>query len=232
MRILLIEDDQSTQRLLQSALSATGNELLGASSGKEAISVLTEKDVHLILLDMGLPDVDGLALCAQLQSNPKWKNIPVMILTARVDVSAKVAAFSLGVEDYISKPCDLLELRARVEARLRKIQKSTEEGEILTKGELRLSVAMQKAYRLNGDSEIDLELTPIEFKLLLQLAKREGRVLQRDQILDLVWGQNSEVLDRTVDAHISVLRKKLGSLSSIIQSVPGQGYLFSIKSEK
>src|SRR5580700_6290214 len=126
-------------------------------------------------------------LCAQFQAEERTRHIPVVILTNREEVASKVAAFSLGVEDYIVKqPFSPLEFRARIEARLRKIEKSCERDEVLVRGELRLNVSSQKCYRVEKGRERDLGLTALEFRLLYQLARREEHILSRDQILNLV----------------------------------------------
>ena len=230
--ILLVEDDPSSQVLVQRALGTLPCELLIADSAKTAIEVLMHTEVRLIVLDMGLPDQDGLGLCAQIQADDKTRHIPIFVLTAREDVSSKVAAFSVGVADYIVKPFNPLELRARIEAKLRQIEAIREQDEVLIRGDLRLNLSNQKCYRLENGEQRDLRLTALEFRLLYQIARHEEHILSRDQILNLVWGASSEVLDRTVDAHISVLRKKLGDVSDYIRAAHGQGYCFSVNSDK
>lgn len=193
---------------------------------EEAVQVIQSREFELILLDVSLPGKDGFELCAYLQSHPKTKNVPVIFLTGMGEVTSKVTAFSLGAEDYITKPFNLLEFRARIDARLKKARAHSAGDEAPIRGEIELNLASQRALRIEGEKRVDLGLTPMEFKILHYLVRNEGRVLSRDQILNTVWGQNIHVFDRTVDTHISTLRKKLGPKASLIRSVPGSGYGF------
>lgn len=227
LNILLVEDNPSFQALVQQALTSLFQELVVVDTAKKAAEAARDRQIHLIILDMGLPDGDGLDLCARFQADERTREVPIIVLTGREEVSTKVAAFSIGAEDYIVKPFNPLEFRARIEAKLKKISRKCERDETLLRGELRINVSRQKCYRLVERKEQDLGLTAIEFRLLYQLARREEHVLSRDQILDQVWGEASEILDRTVDANISTLRRKLGNLSSYIRAVHGQGYSFS-----
>jgi len=210
------------------SLSYDEHEIDTASTADAALKHLSTSKPDLIILDLSLPDQNGLNLCARIQSSNDLRDIPVIILTANADVQTKVAAFSLGVEDYVVKPFDLLEFRARVEAKLKKIQKHKQRDEVVTRGQLQLNLSRQKAYDTNSNPPKDLGLSPLEFKLLYQLTRHDEQILSRNRLLDLVWGDSTEVLDRTVDAHISVLRKKLGTLSSHIESIAGEGYRFTL----
>ena len=228
-KILIVEDGLEVQVLLKRALSGLQVELLMASSSAQAKQILQTQSVQLILLDIGLPDQDGLQFCSDLQADKKAHNIPVIFLTGSKDVANKVVAFSLGAEDYIEKPFNALELRARVESKLKKMANRREDQSILVKGQLHIDASTQRAsITQDVGNSILLHLTPREFKLLFHLAKNEEHVLSREQLLNAVWNNQSEIYDRTVDSHISAIRKKLGPLSVYIESVSGQGYRFTL----
>lgn len=227
IKILLIEDDPTSQVLVQRALNNGPFDLLIANSSHLGLDLLAKNKIQLIILDLSLPDLDGMELCSQIQGQPETQDIPIIVLTGHADLPNKVAAFSMGVEDYIVKPFNPLEFRARIESKLRKIQKVKDEDEVLNKEGLNLNVSRQKAFLVSNGSKQDLGLTPLEFKILYQLARREERVMSREQLLDKVWGSSTIILDRTVDSHISSLRKKMGTLSKYIESIPREGYRFS-----
>jgi two-component system phosphate regulon response regulator PhoB len=229
-RILLIDDSPEYEIVVRKALTRPGLDVDVVPNAREALMSLLQNPLpQLILLDITLPDRDGLQLYADLQADERLSSIPVIFLTGREELPNKLTAFSLGAEDYLVKPVQPLELRARVEARLRKIEFQAEQETLILRGPIRLRLDAQRAEVQQDGQFRELKLTPREFKLLLHLARNEDRVLTRDQILDAVWGTGSEVMDRTVDAHVSALRKKLGPASNCIESVPGTGYRFSVK---
>lgn len=224
MNILLIEDSAEMQVVLRNLLGHGGHTLLIASTGGQARKILRDKEVHLIILDLGLPDEDGLKFYGQIQENERLRNISVMVVSGKVDTHVKVAAFSLGVDDFIQKPFDPLELRARVEARLNKIKFNADRDSLIETHLFQLNLPKQKAFVRDGDSMTELELTSLEFKLLYELVRHEDQILSRDQLLDSVWGNATEILDRTVDVHVSLLRRKLGCHGPLLQAVRGEGY--------
>jgi len=225
-KILLIDDATDVQKITTLALGKD-YDVTVAPTLDTAQQEITKQSFDLILLDVTLPDGDGYHLCASLQSEEQTREIPVIFLTGKSRVSDKVMAFSLGADDYIVKPFEPLELRARIDARLKKLKSRKETETSVRKGDLRVNVPYQKAYLTDETGERELELTPIEFKILYYLAKCEGVVYSRDQILTAIWGGNVHVLDRTIDTHISALRKKLGNHAHYIESVLRTGYRFS-----
>ena len=228
-KILIVEDGPDVQLLLKRALAGLQVELLMASTSAQAKQLLQGQSVQLILLDIGLPDQDGFQFFSELQTDQKTRNTPVIFLTGNKDVANKVVAFSLGAEDYIEKPFNALELRARVEAKLKKLAHLRDDQNTLVKGLLQLDASTQRAMIVpEVGNALAIHLTPREFKLLFHLAKNEEHVLSREQLLDAVWKNQSDVYDRTVDSHISSIRKKLGTLSLYIESVSGQGYRFTL----
>ncbi|CAK9249655.1 unnamed protein product [Sphagnum jensenii] len=198
-----------------------------ASNAREAMERLASESFSLVILDINLPDQSGFEVFTEMQAHKNYKSTPVIFLTAQSEISSKIAAFSMGAEDYIVKPFNALELKARVEAKLRRADSLARSNVSLCKGQLQLDASTQRAYSLEGAEPRAIHLTPREFNLLFFLAKNEEHVLTRAQLLDAVWGGSGEVFDRAVDTHISAIRRKLGSLSGYIQSVPGAGYRFS-----
>lgn len=228
--VLVIEDDVDFQKLVADSLQQMRmiSQVFRATTIREARATLESSGANLILLDVGLPDGEGFKFCAELQQDSRWSQIPVIFVTGRGSTDDKVLAFSLGAEDYIIKPFDRREFCARVFSKLQKINKDGEQqNQELRVGDLRLLLIQQQALvRRDGREESLLELTPFEFKLLCYLARHNGQVLTRDQILLSVWGENAHVVDRNVDSQMSNLRKKLANSSCKIQSVYGEGYRF------
>lgn len=225
-RILLVDDALDDQRIVASVLSKA-HQVVIASTLAEGRLRISETDFDLILLDVQLPDGEGFALCEELQSDERTRAIPIIFLTVRSATSDKVLAFSLGAEDYISKPFDPIELQARVEARIRKSGQHLTRELLLQLGQLKISISKQKVYLKGEAGELLLDLTPLEFKLLFYFARHEEHVFSREQLLAAVWADKVNVLDRTVDMHVSNLRKKLGPSSWTIRSVHGVGYRFA-----
>jgi DNA-binding response OmpR family regulator len=230
--LLIVEDSDETTLILKKSLGGKDSELTFAATAERALVLLAERDFSLVLLDVSLPDQDGFQVFTEMKGSERLRNVPVIFLSANNQDTTKVAAFSMGADDYVVKPFSPIELRSRVEAKLRKATVQNQETQALLKGNLRLDSSTQRAYSLEDGILTVIHFTPREFKLLFQLAKNEELVLSREQLLNAVWGNSSEVFDRAVDTHISSIRKKLGSLSSYIESVPGSGYRFSIGSQK
>ncbi|MBI4127938.1 MAG: response regulator transcription factor [Parcubacteria group bacterium] len=226
--ILLIEDSSEFQKLIRRVLGVQTCKLTCASSAAEGQKELERNDVDLIILDLKLPDRDGFDLCVAFQENPKTAQIPVIVLTGKANVADKVTAFTLGVEDYIVKPFDVLEFRARVEAKLKRLRLKKENEEVLYIGKLQVHTALYKVFTMQGEERRDLNLSPTEFKLFFHLARNQGRVFSRDQLIGAVWGDNADVYERTVDVHICSLRRKLAEMSHWVESVPGLGYRFVV----
>ena len=223
--ILLIEDAPEIHQIVKGALQSLNATVQFALSGGQARESLNKSKFDLILLDIGLPDCDGFELCMEIKKNYKTSNaqeIPIIFLTAKDEVSDKVTAFSIGAEDYIPKPFHPLELKARVEARLNSASKRQSQSETYSAGPFQFDVP---ALRVKANDRL-VDLTPTEFKLLYFLARHPDRVFSREKILDQVWGHSVHVTDRTVDAHIYSLRKKLGPHGKLISSVIGEGYRY------
>lgn len=221
--MLVIEDNAEMRILVEAALDEY--QLTFSSTLREAKEALLKKKHEMILLDLGLPDGDGLKFLAELSGQPETKDIPVIVLTGKSETVNKVMAFSIGAEDFVSKPFDPLELKARVAAKLRKIEKQQLLSEVLRVGDLKIDVLKQKVWVKDAEA---VELTTLEFKLLLNFARTPERVFTRDYLLNEVWGMNVSVTDRTVDTHVGHLRKKLAHSKTKIETVIGSGYRFLV----
>jgi DNA-binding response OmpR family regulator len=229
--ILVVEDAPDFQLMIKHVLSAPHFRLNCVETVAAAIDCLKSETFDLVLLDIGLPDGDGYQVCTQMQSEERTKNIPVFFLTGKNEVHDKVMAFSLGADDYIVKPFDPVELKARIEAKIFKRKNRATSEDSFKKGLLKINLVFQKAFLISGEGkESDLRLTPAEFKLLNYLIKNEGKLCTRAQLLSDLWGNDVHVLEHNVYTHVCALRRKLGPCSHYVRSVPRQGYRFSVTS--
>ncbi|MCB0347656.1 MAG: response regulator transcription factor [Bdellovibrionales bacterium] len=220
-QILLIEDTLEVYQLVLKALGSSYH-LDWAKTLEEGSRHIAAHKPDLILLDVELPDGNGFEYCQSLQSS-KGFNTPIIILTAKSEVEDKVVGFTVGADDYIVKPFHFMELKARVDAKINKLENLKGSLEVLAYPKLELNKNNQRV-RIEveaGDWE-DVDLTTTEFKLLLLLLEKNSEVLSRDEILDTVWGGSVNVFPRTIDTHISKLRKKIPSIE--IRSAHGKGY--------
>lgn len=215
-RILIVEDEPEIAAALAYDLKLEGYEVEVACDGEIASSRGREPGWDLILLDVMLPKMDGFDVCRELRK--AGVRTPILFLTARTHEAEKVLGLDLGADDYVTKPFSARELRARIRARLRSSQPETED--VLRCAGLEIDTARAEVRKAGGK----VEVTSQEFKLLLTFAKNRGRVLSREQLIDLAWGRDTYVTDRAVDAHIVNLRRKLGQ--ELIASVRGMGYRF------
>ena len=219
-RIALVEDEDDIAELIAASLKKNGFSVERFSTGRSFLR-WTEKHVpDLVLLDLMLPDANGVDLCRFLKSKPETRAVPVIMTTAKGDESDKVLGLEMGAVDYITKPFSLRELVARIRAVLRR-SKDIPESAAIGVGE-GLVIDPERHEVLVGGRRVDL--TSTEFKILLVLAGRPGRVFSRDEILDHLWGHDKIVLDRTVDVHIKNLREKLGPAARLVKNIRGAGY--------
>lgn len=226
MDILIIEDSPEIQMIV-AALLGNNHTFDAATTLAQARTKLTEKSYKLVLLDIELPDGDGFHFCSEIKNNMRTKDIPIIFLTGKGDPTDKVMGFTVGAEDYIVKPIEPMEFTARINAKFRLLNQLSDNEQNKVKGLFRINSNKQKISIIDEGSETELDLTTNEFKLLLYFLNHEDHVLSRNQLLDEIWGNDVHVSDRTVDTHIYVLRKKLGSYSTFIQSVPRVGYKFT-----
>jgi two-component system OmpR family response regulator len=225
-RILVVDDSVDYQEMVKKTFDRTQT-IVPAYNLAEAEKALDVSDFDLILLDVHLPDGDGFSFYAKLRTMPHTMDTPVIFVTTNDSAAGEVMGFSLGAEDYVVKPVDPVRLRSRVEARLRSLEDKQEKELTLHKGDLRVSVSLQKVAIVKDGRETQITLTPVEFKLLFHFLRHEGFVFSRVQLLNAVWGNASDVFERTVDMHISKLRRKINESSYRIQAVHGSGYRLS-----
>jgi two-component system phosphate regulon response regulator PhoB len=222
-KILVVDDSVEHQQLVLSLLSKQ-HLITQAFTLAETKKFIEKNHFDLILLEISLPDGDGLTFYADLQMVEKTRDIPVIFITSHTEINKEVMGFSLGAEDFIIKPLEPARFKARMESRIKQLQLKKEKELMICKGNLRLSVPLQKASILLDGVEQQIELTPVEFKLLFQFLRNEDYILTREQLLTAVWGTASDVLDRTIDMHVSNLRKKIGQSVYKIKAVHGSGY--------
>ncbi|GAA2404245.1 response regulator transcription factor [Actinomadura vinacea] len=224
--VLVIEDDQDIGEELAQSLTGQGYRAEWATTGAQALDHAREQAPDLILLDLGLPDIDGVALCRRLRSIAR--ETVIVVLTARTQEFEVIVALDAGADDYLTKPFRLTELMARLRAHLRRSAARPEEDRLLTVGRLHLDLAARRA-RVADD---EVSLRPKEFDLLACLAGRAGQVVTREELIDEVWDINWFGPTKTLDVHVSALRRKLarhGESSHRITTLRGRGYRYEIE---
>lgn len=220
-KILIVEDEKDLIKLLEYNLKKAGFEVVSALDGPEAIKLAREKKPDLVILDIMLPSLEGTEVCKMLKQDESTTNIPIIMLSAKGEEVDRIVGFELGADDYITKPFSPRELILRVKAILKRstsgsIEKLIKAGPLVIDAGRRLVSAGDKIIRL----------TTREFDLLITLARARGRVLTREMLLDMVWGEECYITDRTVDTHIKRLREKLEHYGEYIETVRGFGYRF------
>jgi len=225
-RILLVDDEQSVQELLSYSLRKDGYEVVQAADGKEAIELFDGSEFDLVVLDVMMPRMDGLECCRRLRA---VSQVPIIMLTAKSGEDDKIAGLELGADDYMTKPFSVREFRSRIKALLRRSSMSREaageQAGVIEEGELRID-PLKRTVTVGGEP---VDLTFVEFEILLAMAGSPGRVWSRDQLLGQVWGGSDYRDPRTVDVHIRHLREKIeaeaGSPEYLL-TVRGVGYRF------
>ena len=223
--ILVIDDEKNIRDLIKFNLESEDYQVKTASTGKEGLDLIDDS-IDLIILDLMLPEIDGLTVCKKIRNNKDYSFIPIIMLTAKSEEVDKILGLEIGADDYMTKPFSPRELLARIKAIFRRIndhnqsEKEKSKDEIITIGNLELDQNRHEA-RKNGKP---LKLTPKEFELLKYLLFNKNRVLTRDLLLEKIWGYTYSGDTRTVDVHIRRLRKKIGK--NYITTVRGVGYKF------
>lgn len=228
IKILIVDDDKKLCRLVADYLEPMGYDVEAAHNGSQGLEMILMGDYHAVILDVMMPQMDGFEVLKRLR---RETNVPVLMLTARGEETDRIVGLEIGADDYLPKTFSSRELLARLRAVTRRHSRSEhqaaskDEKNLLVSGDLQIDQSARTA-RLGSKT---LNLTPIEYDLLASLAKSSGRVLSRDQLLDAVAGRSYEVFDRSVDVHISSLRRKLGEdprNPRFIQTVRTAGYMF------
>jgi two-component system phosphate regulon response regulator PhoB len=218
--ILIIEDERDLLDLIAFNLEREGYRVLTALDGKDGLEKARTRHPDLIILDLMLPEIMGTDICRILKNNEKTSSLPIIMLTAKGEEIDRVVGFEVGADDYVVKPFSNRELMLRIRAVLRRSEPDIQEEKILRIG----PVTIDTGRHIVTSAGEDVVLTTTEYKLLLNLAERLGRVQNRDLLLKNVWGYNYIGDTRTVDTHITRLRTKLGSAGDMIKTVRGFGY--------
>jgi DNA-binding response OmpR family regulator len=224
--VLVVDDEEAIAEAVRARLESEGYRVVVAADGPEAIEANREHQPDLVVLDLMLPGMDGLEVCKRIQRD-RWT--PVLMLTAKTEEADKVAGFAVGADDYLTKPFSLRELAVRVRAILRRVERiqsmqAQDDGPIELHG-----LRIDGARRLVEVDAEEISLTPLEFEILLTLAREPGVVLSRDQLMDRVWGYRDYAGGRVVDSHVARIRRKLGEDGNdprFIRTVHGVGYAF------
>lgn len=221
-RILVLEDDPDIHDVVVHNLKKSGFRVWGARTGAEALSILADEKIELAILDVMLPDIPGTEVCRRMRESERHKAVPIVFLTARTEEHDRIYGFSVGADDYVAKPFSPRELVARVQAILRRTTGSIS-GETIQVGDLSIDLDRRQA-NIGGTP---LTLTHKEFEVLRSLIVAKGRVVERLQLLEEVWGMDSTSGPRSVDVAVTRLREKIGSYSKCVHTVTGLGYQWS-----
>lgn len=219
--LLVVEDDQNLAKLLEYNLERAGYKCHLSGTGEDALQQLTRKSFDLVLLDIMLPGIDGFEVCRKIRGNQRYRDLPIIMLTARGEEIDRILGFELGIDDYVVKPFSPRELNLRVRAILKRDRRQG--GRIqdrLKTGTLEVDLT-RHIVTLDGN---ELVLTLMEFKLLVALLKHKGEAQSRERLLSDVWEVDRTINTRTIDTHITRIREKLGETGSMIKTVRGIGY--------
>ena len=218
--VLVVDDEPDIVALVAYHLAKAGYRVSTAATGPDALALARRERPALVVLDLMLPGMSGFEVLEQLRKDEATKHIAVLMLTARKEESDRIRGLSLGADDYLTKPFSPPELVLRVRAILRRVGAAPEAGDVLHAGPVRID---RSEHKVTVDGR-EVELTPTEFKLLLTLAERRGRVQARTLLLEAVWEAAPDIQTRTVDMHVQRLRSKLRSAGFLIETVRGFGY--------
>ena len=219
-RILVVDDEPDIVALVVYHLAKAGYRVSSAASGPDALAIARRDRPSLVVLDLMLPEMSGFEVLAKLREDDQTAGIAVLMLTARKDEPDRIRGLELGADDYLTKPFSPQELVLRVGAILRRVAGAGEHTDLITVGPIRID---RSAHRVTVN-EIEVELTATEFKLLLTLAERRGRVQARAHLLETVWDAAPDIQTRTVDMHVQRLRTKLHPAGDLVETVRGFGY--------
>lgn len=221
-RILVIDDEEDLIELVRYNFEREGFQVQSASDGESGLRIARQELPDLILIDLMLPGMDGLELCRSLRAENRTASIPVIMLTAKSAESDRIVGLELGADDYVTKPFSPRELAARVKAVLRRTHPPLLQSKVIHQGVLSIDLARREV-SIQGSP---VELTATEFRLLQFFAEHPGRVFSRSELINAALGREVSVIERTIDVHITGLRKKLGICSDWVETIRGFGYRF------
>jgi two-component system alkaline phosphatase synthesis response regulator PhoP len=222
IKILLVDDEQDILEIIGYNLSQEGYQITTASNGREAIAKAKKEIPHLIIMDVMMPEMDGMEACEAIRKIPELSQTVITFLTARSEDYSQVAGFEAGADDYIAKPIKPKLLVSKVKALLRRFKDEAQNSETLNVGGIEIN---REAYKIVQDG-VEIVLPRKEFELFYLLASKPGKVFTREEILDKVWGNEVIVGGRTIDVHIRKLREKIGD--ELFKTIKGVGYKFEI----
>ena len=222
IKILLVDDEQDILEIVGYNLAQEGYQIVTAVNGKEAIQVAKRELPQLIIMDVMMPEMDGMEACENIRRLPELANVIIAFLTARNEDYSQVAGFEAGADDYIAKPLKPKVLVSKVKALLRRMKEDEAKGDVLNVGGIEVN---REEYKIVQDGR-EIVLPRKEFELFYLLASKPGKVFKREEILDKVWGNEVVVGGRTIDVHIRKLREKIGD--ELFKTIKGVGYKFEI----
>ncbi len=224
--ILVIDDEKDLIELVRYNLEKEGYDVIAATDGQSGLEVIRKHRPELVMLDLMMPGMDGLQVCQHLRADQRTARTPVIMLTAKATEADRIVGLELGADDYVTKPFSPREVVARVKAVLRRAGAQQDSPQVIRSGDLTIDI--------NGHdvafAGTRIALTATEFRILRFLAGRPGRVFSRDEIIDAALDNDSAVFDRTIDVHITAIRRKLGKGGDMIETVRGFGYKFRLES--
>jgi two-component system phosphate regulon response regulator PhoB len=227
--ILIVEDEPDLRELVLHHVQSAGLTAMATGSGVEALRMAAQQPPDLVLLDLMLPDLQGVEVCKRLRADAATATVPIIMLTARTSETDRVAGFEAGADDYVSKPFSTRELMLRIRAVLRRrVKPDTQSDDTLAAGGVEVDQA-RHLVKVGGE---EVKLTALEFRLLATLIQRRGRVQTRQVLLQDVWDMNPDLQTRTVDTHVKRLRERLGPAGDCIETVRGVGYCFRTPQDK
>jgi two-component system alkaline phosphatase synthesis response regulator PhoP len=222
IKILLVDDEPDILEILEYNLAQEGYQISTANNGKEAVTKAKKELPHLIILDVMMPEMDGIEACEQIRKIPELQQTIITFLTARNEDYSQVAGFDAGADDYIAKPIKPKVLVSKIKALLRRFKEDEMQGDVLRVGDIEIN---RESYKIIKDGE-EIVLPRKEFELFYLLASKPGKVFKREEILDKVWGNEVIVGGRTIDVHIRKLREKIGD--DWFKTIKGVGYKMEI----
>jgi two-component system phosphate regulon response regulator PhoB len=221
-KILVVEDEKNISKLVKYNLDKAGYDCVVTSKGEEALKILEREPFDLAVLDIMLPGIDGLEVCKRIRADENLRTMPIIMLTAKGEEVDKVVGFELGADDYIVKPFSTRELILRVKAILKRGKEEEAVPNLLSAEKIVIDI---EKHKVTVDKK-KIDFTFLEFKLLITLIQRRGRVQSRERLLEDVWDLAADVTTRTVDTHVKRLRQKLGKSGKFIETIRGMGYKF------
>lgn len=222
LKVLVIEDDRSLADVLTYNLKLAGYETIVAYDGQDGLLQAQIKTPDIVILDLMLPVIDGQDVCRRLRADSSLRDLMIVMLTAKAEESDELVGFSLGADDYVTKPFSVKVLLERIKALRRRRAGESNTDEVTTK----LGITVDRRRHQALSNGMPLELTRSEFRLLDTLIRQPGRVFERSELIDAALGEDTMVMERTIDVHIRALRRKLGERSEVIETVRGVGYRF------